>query len=80
MDKPVTFFARAAKGHDYKPPGSDESIPTIVSFPLLYDMKYDKGENYNLAKRHPKVTARMKKKLADFEKTFYGNIRGFIAE
>ncbi len=77
MDKPVTFFARAAKGHDYKPEGSEESVPTMASFPMLYDMKHDPGENYNVAKRHPRVVGRMKKQLADYEKGFFKNIRGY---
>jgi len=77
LDKPVTFFAKAAKGHDYKPEGSEESVPTMASFPMLYNMKHDPGENYNVIKRHPRVAEKMKKQLADFEKKFYANIRGF---
>ncbi|MBU3917363.1 hypothetical protein KKA14_17665 [bacterium] len=34
-----------AAGHDYKPEASDISVPTMGSWPLLYNMSLDAGES-----------------------------------
>ena len=78
LDKPDTFVGSAAGGHDYKPEGSDKSVPTMASWPMLYNMKLDRGESYNVIKRYPKVGDRLHKKLVAFEKKFFENPRGWM--
>jgi len=80
MDKPNTFFGKIAGGHDYHPEGSDESVPTLASWPLLYDMKLDPGENYNVIKHHPEIGRQMEEIMSRWEREFIKNPRGWIAK
>lgn len=77
LDKRDTFIGSAAGGRDYSPPGSEKSVPTMGSWPLLYDMKHDPGENYNVIKHHPRVAQKLGKKLQKFQEAFYKNPRGW---
>jgi len=78
LDKPNTFFGKFAAGHDYKPEGSEESVPTMGSWPLLYNMSLDRGESYNVIKKYPDVGNKLLKSMEKFEKEFYKNPRGWI--
>lgn len=77
LDKPDTFFGSAAGGHDYEPPGSNQKVPTLATWPVLYDMEYDKSESYNVIQRYPDIGKKLHEKLMAFEKEFYANIRGW---
>ena len=77
LDKKDTFLGAAAASRDYQPEGSDESVPTLGTWPILYNMKYDKGESYNVIKKYPEVAARLLDEMKTFEKVFYANPRGW---
>lgn len=76
-EKDAMYIFWLAGGHDYTPPGSAEKVPTLASWPVLYDMEYDKSESYNVIKRHPDIAQMLHKKMESFEKDFYANIRGW---
>ncbi|PKL40632.1 MAG: arylsulfatase [Spirochaetae bacterium HGW-Spirochaetae-1] len=78
LDKPVTFFGKAAGGHDYRPEGSDKSVPTMASWPILYNMERDCGESYNVMKKYPREGDTLLQKIRDFEKKFRENPRGWL--
>jgi len=77
LDKKDTFVGNAAGGHDYRPEGSDISVPTMGSWPILYNMGLDRGESYNVIKKYPAQGKKLLSKLENFEKEFYRNPRGW---
>jgi hypothetical protein len=79
LDRPDTLFGSAAAGHDCRPPGSDISVPTLASWPLLYNLDTDPGESYNLMKRHPGLGAEHRAKLERFERAIFANVQGWTS-
>lgn len=78
LDKPHTFFGNIAAGYQYKPEGQDIAIPALGSWPLLYDMELDPGEDYNLMKKYPDIGKQMQDLIEGFEKEFIANPRGWL--
>ena len=78
QDKPHTFIGNIAGGYEYKPEGSDISVPALGSMPLLYNMELDAGESYNLIKKHPDVGRQMQELMERWEREFIKNPRGWI--
>lgn len=78
LDKPGTFVANAAAGRDYKPEGSNVSVPTMGTWPILYNMELDPGESYNVIKKYPGVGKKMLAALENFEREFFKNPRGWL--
>jgi len=78
LDKTDTFFGKAAAGHDYKPEGADESVPTMASWPMLYNMQIDSSESYNVIKKHPETAKRLQTYIEMFEADFQKNPRGWL--
>jgi arylsulfatase A len=78
MDKPNHFIGIVSGGRDYKPEGSDISVPTMATWPVLYNMELDPGESYNVMKKYPGVVERMNRMLEEFEREFIDNPRGWI--
>jgi len=78
LDKPHTTFGNIAGGYEYKPEGSDISVPALGSMPLLYDMELDRGESYNLIKKYPDEGKRLQKLMEKWEREFIKNPRGWI--
>ena len=77
LDKQDNVAGRMAAGHDYVPPDSSESIPTLGTWPLLYHMDRDSGEAYNVAKHEPAVAGSLAQRLDTFRADFYANPRGW---
>lgn len=78
MDKKNSLFGKLAGGADYKPEGSNESVPTLAKWPMLYNMMSDPGENYNLGDREAVICRDMDARIKDFESEFFENPRGWI--
>jgi arylsulfatase A len=78
VDKPNSFIGSIAGGRDYKPEGSDESVSTMASWPVLYNMKLDSSESYNVNKKYPEVADRLRRTMIQFEKSFIQNPRGWL--
>jgi uncharacterized sulfatase len=78
LDKPHTMFGNIAGGYEYKPEGTDISVPALGSMPLLYNMELDPEESYNLMKKHPDVGKRMQDLMDQWERDFMKNPRGWI--
>ncbi len=77
LDKPNTFIGEVAGGRDYTPPGSDKSVPTMGTWPLLYNLELDSKESYNLTQKYPQVAQKLGRDLVKFENEFIANPRGW---
>ncbi len=77
IDKNDTFSGRSANSRDYYPADGGEPVPTLGTWPLLYDMDGDREESYNVAKRHPDVCRRLDTELERWTRTFRAAPRGW---
>jgi hypothetical protein len=77
LDKPDTPAGRLASGRNYQPPGSTESVPTLGTWPLLYELGRDPGEAYNLAQTHRETTRELGERLEAWRAEFHANPRGW---
>jgi hypothetical protein len=59
MDKKGTVSGDLSNTRDYRPPDGGAPVPTLGSWPLLYDVERDPEEAYNLAARHPDTVQRL---------------------
>jgi uncharacterized sulfatase len=77
LDKTDTPAGKLASGRDYRPPGSTESVPTLGTWPLLYELGRDPAEAYNVAETHPEVARELKRRLDAWRAAFRANPRGW---
>jgi uncharacterized sulfatase len=77
LDKPDTPAGRLAAGRDYRPPGSAESVPTLGTWPLLYDLGLDPAESYNVAETRPEVAGELGRQLEAWRAAFHADPRGW---
>ncbi len=77
LDKQDNFAGQMTAGHNYHPPGSDETIPTLGTWPALYHMGRDAAEAYNVAKTHPEIAQDLEQRLIAWKQGFYANPRGW---
>jgi len=77
IDKNDTLSGRSANSRDYQPEGGGEPVPTLGTWPLLYDMDDDREEAYNTAHSNPEVATQMGRELDAWRKAFLANPRGW---
>lgn len=77
IDKNDTFSGRSANSRDYYPAGGGEPVPTLGTWPLLYDLELDRDEAYNVARRHPETVQQLGAQLASWESAFHAAPRGW---
>jgi uncharacterized sulfatase len=77
LDKTDTPGGKLLTGRDYRPPGSTESVPTLGTWPLLYDLARDPGEAYNVAESHPERVRALGERLEAWRAGFHENPRGW---
>jgi uncharacterized sulfatase len=77
LDKQDTFVGRTAAGRNYTPPGSDESIPTLGTWPLLYQLRRDPQEAYNAAEKYPDIARDLGNRLDAWRTVLRENPRGW---
>jgi uncharacterized sulfatase len=65
VDKKTTLFGRTAEGN-------------FGDWPNLYNIEYDKGENYNLASRYPEVVRKLDDIMTTWETGIKKNPGGWI--
>ena len=80
LDKRDNFAGRIAGARDYTPPGTDIRIPTLGTWPKLFQVRRDRGESYDVVKKYPEKAEEMGENLEAWRKTFYGNPRGWSEE
>ena len=77
LDKQDTPAGRMLTSRNYTPPGGSESVPTLGTWPLLYELTRDPAEAYNVAETHPPVAADLAQALAAWRESFRKNPRGW---
>jgi uncharacterized sulfatase len=77
LDKADTPAGRLASGRDYRSPGSTKSIPTLGTWPLLYELRRDPAEAYNVAETHPRTARELGEMLETWRASFQANPRGW---
>jgi arylsulfatase A-like enzyme len=78
LDKPDTSVAWVTTSRDYAPPGGGPPIPTLGTWPLLYDLERDPAEAYDVHDRHPEVARRLAETLAAFRAELWRDPRGWL--
>lgn len=82
LDKPNNFIGTTAGANKFtfvkKDTGEKISYNELGKWPLLYDMEYDPGENYNVIDKYPNVARKLHNLLVKWEKEFYKNPRGWV--
>ena len=77
LDKLDNFTGQVANGNTYHPEGSTDSVPTLGTWPLLYNVGRDPGEAYNVAKQHPDVAHALEERLRAWSAEYYANPKGW---
>jgi uncharacterized sulfatase len=77
LDKRDNFAGRMAGGRDYTPPGTGIRIPTLGTWPRLFQVHRDPAESYDVVKKYPEKAREMGARLQAWSKEFYGNPRGW---
>jgi uncharacterized sulfatase len=77
LDAPATLAGRTAAGHRYTDAATGRTIPLLQAFPLLYDLRTDPGESYDVSDRHPEDVRRLQDLVDRFERDLAANPRGW---
>ncbi len=77
LDKRDTFAGRIAGVRDYTPPGSEVPIPTLGTWPRLFQVRRDSGESYDVVKKYPEKAREMGARMETWRQGFYSNPRGW---
>jgi arylsulfatase A len=77
LDKQDTPAGQLLTSRDYTPPGGGESVPTLGTWPLLYELRRDPAEAYNVAKTRPEIAADLTQRLQAWRSEFLANPRGW---
>jgi arylsulfatase A-like enzyme len=80
LDKRDNFAGRIAGARDYTPPGTEIRIPTLGTWPKLFQVRRDRGESYDVVKKYPKKAEELGARLEAWSKEFYINPRGWSEE
>jgi arylsulfatase A len=77
LDKPSTLTGKRVQAYTYTDPKTGQTIHLLQSFPLLYDLRDDPGESYNVVDRHPDESKRLRGLIERWEQDFFANPRGW---
>jgi arylsulfatase A-like enzyme len=78
LDKPVSFPGRRAEKYTYTDPNTGKSLRLVVDHPMLYDLRTDPYEAYNLIDRQAEQGKRMLDYIEKWEQDFFTNPRGWL--
>ena len=65
------------KARNYTPAGSDVPIPTLETWPKLFNLKLDKNESYNVVERNEATAEKLRARFIELREEFYGIPRGW---
>jgi len=77
FDDPNTLTGERAAAYTYTDPKTGQTIQLVSDFPMLYDLRIDPGESYNVAARHPDEDKRLRGLIEAWERDFFSNPRGW---
>ncbi len=76
-DNPATLPGKRAAAYTYTDAKSGRTTRLASDFPMLYDLRSDAGESYNVADRHPDEAGRALGFIEHWEQDFFVNPRGW---
>ena len=76
-DDPSTLAGERAAAYTYTDPKTGQTIKLLADYPMLYDLRIDPGESYNVATRHPDEDRRLRGLIEAWERDFFANPRGW---
>jgi len=77
LDKRDNLAGALASNRDYRPADGSASVPTLGTWPMLYDLTRDPDESYNVAETHPEVVRELGERFDAWRREFYANPRGW---
>jgi arylsulfatase A-like enzyme len=77
LDKPDKLIGRRVAAYSYTDPKTGRSAPLLADSPMLYDLRVDPNESYNVADRHPEEDRRALRYIQEWEQGFFANPRGW---
>lgn len=77
VDKRDTAVGWITTSRDYRPPGGGPPIPTLGTWPALYDLERDPAEAYDVHDRHPDVADRLASTLESWRAALFADPRGW---
>jgi arylsulfatase A-like enzyme len=80
LDKPDSLLGPALGGRDYTPPGTNQRIPTLGTWPMLYHIAEDNEEAYNVARSNPAIVESLARLRDTFAASLRTNPRGWKQE
>jgi len=77
LDKPTSFAGQRVARYRYEDPRTGRELRIIAGDPMLYDLRLDPAEAYNVVDRHPEVAGRLRQFMEQWEQEFFSNPRGW---
>jgi len=77
LDRPDTFSGRRVARYKYADPRSGREVRLIADDPMLYDLRLDPAESYNVVSRHDEVAGRLRADIERWEQDYFANPRGW---
>jgi arylsulfatase A-like enzyme len=77
LDKPDSFPGQRLARYTYTDEKTGRTIQIVTDYPMLYDLRIDPDENYNVADRHPDVDREALGAIEAWEQDFFANPRGW---
>ncbi|MCK6556446.1 sulfatase [Candidatus Binatia bacterium] len=77
LDKVNTVAGRSAHRYTYTDPQTGQTAHLITHDPLLFDVRADSNESYNVIARHPENASRIRATIEHWERDFFANPRGW---
>ena len=77
LDKPDKLVGRRVAAYTYTDPKTGRTARLAADSPMLYDLRVDPAESYNVADRHPDEDRRALAYIEGWERAFFDNPRGW---
>jgi uncharacterized sulfatase len=77
LDKPSTVVGRVAHARTYTDPVTGETVDLVGHDPLLFDVRADKDESYDVTGAHGAEAAQLQAAIDKWEREFFANPRGW---
>jgi len=77
LDKPTSLAGQRVARYGYRDPRTGQEIRLLAGDPMLYDLRIDPAEAYNVVDRHAEVADRLRGFIEQWEQEFFANPRGW---
>ena len=77
LDKPSTVVGRVAHARTHTDPVTGETVDLVGHDPLLFDVRADKDESYDVTGAHGAEAKQLQAAIDTWEREFFANPRGW---